>query len=200
MPAFLRRYAAARYNLRMPLSVFWDNSNIWLVGREVCKVREPGDEDAFRIHFSHLLDFVLDKRPLDYAFVGGSVPPASDPLWKRFESLGIEVDTQQRGITTGGEVAVDEIIQLAMANRVLDEPTPGILVLLTGDGSGYKDNKGFIKMIERAHKHGWAIEVVSWDAGCNRYLKHFVEQHGTYRPLEPVYDRVTFVNNKRWAK
>ncbi len=85
----------------MPLSVFWDNSNIWLIGREVCKAREPGDEDAFRIHFSHLLDFVLNRRPLDYAFVGGSVPPSSDPLWKRFESFGIEVDTQQRGVTTG---------------------------------------------------------------------------------------------------
>ena len=184
----------------MPLSVFWDNSNIWLVGRDVCKDREPGDEEAFRIHFGHLLEFVLDGRDLDYAFVGGSVPPSSDPLWKRFETLGIRVDTQQRGALTGGEIAVDEIIQLAMANRILDEEKPGTLVLLTGDGSGYQDGKGFIKQIERASKHGWAVEVVSWDAGCNRYLKHFAEQHGTYRSLEPVYEKVTFVNNKRWAK
>jgi hypothetical protein len=108
----------------MGISVFWDNSNIWLVGRGVCKAKEPGDEDAFRIHFSKLLDFVLDGRTLDYAFVGGSVPPDSDPLWKRFKSLGITVETHERGVASGGEVAVDEMIQLAMANRVLDESTP----------------------------------------------------------------------------
>jgi hypothetical protein len=184
----------------MTLSVFWDNSNIWLVGRGVCHQREPGDEMAFRIHFSHLLDYVLQGRVLDYAFVGGSVPPSSDPLWNRFENLGIEVDKQERGESSGGEVAVDEIIQLSIANRVLDVTPPGTIVLLTGDGSGYTDGKGFIKALERAHNHGWVIEVVSWDAGCNRYLRHFAQTNGTYRPLEPAYDKVTFINNRRWAQ
>jgi NYN domain-containing protein len=184
----------------MGISVFWDNSNIWLVGRGVCSQREPGDELAFRIHFAHLLDFVINKRQLDYSFVCGSVPPSSDPLWRRFENLGIVVDRQERGQGTGGEVAVDEMIQLSMANRVLDVTPPETLVLLTGDGSGYTDGKGFITALERAHKHGWNVEVVSWDAGCNRYLQHFVAKNGTYRSLEPVYDKVTFINNKRWAQ
>ncbi len=184
----------------MGLSIFWDNSNIWLVGRNVCHQREPGDEPAFRIHFGHLLDFVLNGRPLDYAFVGGSVPPSSDPLWKRFEDLGIDVQRQERGEATGREIAVDEGIQFEMANLVLDGTVPDRIVLLTGDGSGYTDGKGFIKQLERAHRHGWAIEVVSWDAGCNRYLRHFAEKNGGYRPLEPVYEQVTFINNKRWAR
>jgi hypothetical protein len=122
----------------MALSVFWDNSNIWLVGRNVCRQREPGDEGGFRIHFSNMLDFVLNGRDLDYAFVGGSVPPQSDPLWTRFEYLGVVVDKQWGGEGSGGEIAVDEMIQLAMANRVLDEQ-PATMVLLTGDGSGYSD-------------------------------------------------------------
>ena len=63
-------------------------------GWSVAVQREPGDDWAFRIHFSHLLDFVLDGRQLDYAFVGGSVPPSSNPLWKRFENLGIDVEKQ----------------------------------------------------------------------------------------------------------
>ena len=74
------------------------------------------------------------------------------------------------------------------------------MVLLTGDGNGYSDGKGFIKQLERAHKHGWQIEVVSWDAGCNRQLKNFAEQNGVYRSLEPAYEKIIFVNNKRWAK
>jgi len=86
-----------------------------------------------------------------------------------------------------------------MANRVLDVP-PGKMVLLTGDGSGYSDGRGFIKQLERAKNHKWEIEVVSWDAGCNRYLRAFAQDNGTYRSLEPVYYNVTFINNKRWVK
>ena len=184
----------------MGLSIFWDNSNIWLVGQGVCRQREPGDDFAFRIHFANLLDFVLDKRKSDYAFVCGSIPPPSESLWERFKNLGIKVQTQERGEGTGREVAVDEVIQLDMANRVLDEKTPGTMVLLTGDGSGYNDGKGFLKQLERAHTHGWKIEVVSWDAGCNGNLKKFAQKNGVYRPLEPAYDHVTFINNKRSAK
>jgi hypothetical protein len=184
----------------MALSVFWDNSNIWLVGRGVCAQHEPGDETAFRIHFSKLFDYVLNGRPVDSAFGAGSIPPNNDPLWQRFRDLGIHIETQERGAGSGREIAVDEIIQLRMANRVLAAPAPGRMVLLTGDGSGYTDGKGFITQLELAHKHGWEIEVVSWDAGCNRYLRQFAQTNGTYRALEPAYDQITFVNNKRWAK
>jgi len=183
----------------MSLNIFWDNSNIWLVGRSVCEKREPGDEWGFRIHFSYLLDFVVNGRQVREAFVCGSIPPNNDPLWQRFASLGIKVNTQERGESSGGEVAVDEIIQLEMANSVLDMP-PETMVLLTGNGSGYLDGQGFSKQLERAHKHGWKVEVISWDAGCNRHLKAFAQTHGTYRPLEPAYEKVTFVNDKRWAK
>jgi hypothetical protein len=30
-------------------------------------------------------------------------------------------------------------------------------------------------------------------------LRAFAERCGSYRSLEPVYDKVTFINNKRWA-
>ncbi|MEO1299644.1 MAG: hypothetical protein AAFW75_28495 [Cyanobacteria bacterium J06636_16] len=87
----------------MNTSVFWDNSNIWLVGRNVCAQREPGDEQAFRIHFAYMLDFVCNGQTVDFAFVGGSIPPNNDPLWKRFETLGINVEKQECGQETGGE-------------------------------------------------------------------------------------------------
>jgi len=32
---------------------------------------------------------------------------------------------------------------------------------LTGDNSGYTVGKGFLKQLERAPKHGWAIEVIN---------------------------------------
>lgn len=137
----------------MSLNVFIDNSNIWLVGRKVCSIKEPGNEAGFRIHFSKLFDFVCDNRNVSFAYVGGSVPPNNDDLWKRLQALGATVETQERA-ASGGEVAVDEAIQLQMANRALDVEPPETMVLLTGDGSGYSDGKGFIKQLERALKRG----------------------------------------------
>jgi hypothetical protein len=180
----------------MGLNLFWDNSNIWIVGKGVAKARDPGDASAFRIHFANLLDWVAYDRPIDYAFLAGSVPPPKDDLWARLDSLGVEVAVQERGQLTGSEIAVDEVIQLAMANRILDVP-PATMILLTGDGSGYNEGKGFVKQLERAVAHKWEIEVVSWNAGCNRRLRQFALDHGIYRSLEGAYDRVTYISNKR---
>lgn len=182
------------------VNLFWDNSNIWLVGQKVCMQREPHDVQAFRIHFENLFDFVINNRKVSYAFVGGSIPPQTSALWQRFRNLGIEVETQERGAIGGGEVAVDESIQLKMANRLLDLEQPETIVLLTGDGAGYSDGKGFIAQLDRAIKKGWRIEVVSWDAGCNRHLKRFAQANGLYIPLENAYEKVTFINDKRWAE
>lgn len=183
----------------MSLNIYLDNSNIWLVGRNVCTKREPGHEAAFRIHFAKLFDFVRNNRNVSFAYVAGSVPPNNDGLWNRLEAQGAIVEKQERA-ASGGEVAVDEAILLQIANRILDAETPETIVLLTGDGSGYTDGKGFIKQLERALKFGWNVEVVSWDEGCNRHLKEFALANGVYRPLEAAYESITFINNVRWAK
>lgn len=183
----------------MSINVFWDNSNIWLVGRKVCAQKEPGFESAFRIHFSKLFTHIVGGREVEYAFVGGSLPPNNDELWNKFKDLGVEVETQERGGLNGGEVAVDQSIHLAMLERISDADEPGTMVVLTGDGNGYMDGKGFIKQLERAVKKGWKIEVVSWDAGCNRHLKKYAQDNGRYISLEPSYLNVTFINNHRSA-
>ncbi len=182
----------------MTLNIFWDNSNIWLVGKNVCKQNEPGQENGFRIEFSNLFDFAIDNRKVEFAFLGGSIPPESDDVWKKFQALGIKVNTQERGASSGGEVAVDEQIQLAMLERVCDVG-PQTMILLTGDGSGYNQGKGFIKQLERAATKGWRIEVVSWDIGCNGALRQFAKDKGRYRALEPVYNRVTYIQGGRRA-
>ncbi len=181
------------------INVFWDNSNIWLVGKVVCGIKEPGDEFGFRIHLANLFNYVCGGRDITYAYVAGSVPPPSDGIWKRFQALRIKVEKQQRGLD-GKEVAVDEAIQLAIANRIIDLlPKTETIVLLTGDGAGFNQGRGFISALERAVKMGFNIEVVSWDAGVNRNLKRFAQTKGIYTSLEPGYENITFINNKRWA-
>lgn len=181
------------------INIFWDNSNIWLTGLSECKKREPSMEAGFRIHFLNLLNHVQQGRDVSFAFLAGSIPPNNDKLWDRFKQLGVVVETQERGQSSGGEIAVDDAIHLAMANRILDCDAPETMVLLTGDGSGYADGKGFIKQLERALKKGWKIEVWAWGIGCNRYLKEFAENNGKYYDLATAYNEITFINNVRWA-
>jgi len=51
------------------LNIFWDTSNIWLVGRKVCTTIEPGNEDAFRVHILKLFDFVRSSVAAAKSFV-----------------------------------------------------------------------------------------------------------------------------------
>ncbi len=184
----------------MSLHIFWDNSNIFLVGRNMCKQKEPNHETAFRIHFENLFDFIADKRKVTSAFLAGSIPPGNDALWKKFEELSIIVEKQERGQDNNKEIAVDEAIQLRMSNCVLDNDTPGTICLLTGDGAGHSEGKGFIRQLERVVKKGWKIEVISWDIGCNRKLKEYATENGKYRSLESVYENITFIEKFRPVK
>lgn len=182
------------------INLFWDNSNIYIEGQKVCNKTESCNVFDFRIHFLNLFEFARNNRPISYSFVGGSIPPENTKLWKRFEDLNIELEIQERGEIGKKEIAVDEAIQLKIANLLLDKQYPETIILLTGDGAGYGDGKGFIKQLERALKKGWKIEVLSWDNSCNRFLKDFAKKNGIYIPLENAYYNITFINNKRWAK
>ena len=184
----------------MCVNIFWDNSNIWLVGKNVCAQKEKGLETQFRIHFANLFEFCCQGRQVSFAFLAGSVPPTTDELWTRIRELGIQIITQERGKYQNNEVAVDEIIQLKMANRILDCESPETMVLLTGDGKGYNQGIGFIPQLERAVKRNWKIEVISWGIGCNKALREFASNNGVFRELEPVYENVTFIEGFRLAR
>ncbi|WP_189065962.1 NYN domain-containing protein [Deinococcus seoulensis] len=180
----------------MTLHLFWDNSNIWLSGKDVSSMVEPGHELDFRIHFARLLSAVKAQRPLASAVVAGSLPPDNDALWETFDRLGVRVIKQERGNQTGGEVAVDEVLQLAMANTVLDH-APGTMLLLTGDGSGSTQGQGFLTQLQRARRYGWNIEVASWAASCNRFLKEYAQKEGQFIRLDDHYADVTFIAKGR---
>lgn len=185
----------------MGISIFWDNSNILLVGKNVCSKLEPGNEMLFRIHFRNLLEYVANGRTVNYAIAAGSVPPENDDLWKWFEKNNVKVIKQERGEISGKEIAVDEALHKALLERAIDtKDREETFVLLTGDGAGYMKGEGFIKELERVLALGHPIEVVSWNAGCSKMLKDFAQKNGSYRDLESVYEYVTFLEYKRTAK
>ena len=69
---------------------------------------------------------------------------------------------------------------------------PGIVALLTGDGAGYAEGRWFHSTLERMHRRGWRIEVLSWEHSCNRGMRVWAETNGVFVPLNDHYEAITF--------
>ena len=70
---------------------------------------------------------------------------------------------------------------------------PGIAVLLTGDGKGFYDGIGFHSDVERMHRKGWRIEILSWADSCNARMREWAEQNGVFVALDDFYNSVTYL-------
>lgn len=181
--------------------VFWDNSNIFISAKTVAAEREGGDAAyQVRIQFDNLLQLALAGRSLEYAIAVGSVPPPLRHVWNRLEQAGVKVELFERGSLSSREQAVDQALQTHMLRKALDyNGTPGIAVLLTGDGAGFLDGVGFHADLERMHKKGWGVEVLAWERTCNPRLNQWVNKIGLFVPLEDFYDAVTFTEDESGA-
>ena len=191
--------------------IYWDTSNICISAKEVAAEREgESARTRVRVHFRNLLTVAHANRPVLRAFAVGSIPPELRAVWNRLENKGVSVQLLERGSMGGGEQGVDEALQVAMLSDALDyNGDPGIAVLLTGDGRGFAEGRGFHANLERMHRRGWRIEVLSWRHSCNRGMREWAEANGAFIALDDYYDHVTFlerpapgepVANERHAK
>ena len=115
------------------------------------------------------------------------------------ESRGIEVKLFDRGNPESGEQDTpDRLLQLRMLEDALDyNGDPGIVALLTGDGAGYLEGAGFHRTLERMHKRGWRIEILSWAHSCNQRMRGWAERNGVFVALDDFYDSITFLEPSR---
>ena len=60
------------------------------------------------------------------------------------------------------EQGVDEILHLKIAQSLLDATSPSTIVLASGDAAEAEFSDGFLKMLERALKRGWKVELVAF--------------------------------------
>ena len=181
--------------------VYLDNSNIFHAAQDLAEERN-GDQYAryrVRINFENLLRLAHADRPLEKALAAGSIPPALVYLWNRLRSAGVEVHLFDRGEPGRGEQETpDQWLQLRMLESALDYyEDPGIMVLLTGDGAGYNEGRGFHRTLERMHRRGWKVEVLSWIHSCNQRMQEWVEANGVFVPLDDYYAAVTYTNEPR---
>ena len=181
--------------------VYWDNSNIFLEAQRFAAERElgPGARYRVRIHFENMLRLAHADRTMQRALAAGSVPPEMRQLWNRMEASGVEVFLFDRGDPGRGEQEMpDRVLQLRMLEDALDfNGDPGIAVLLTGDGAGYRDGAGFHSALERMHRRGWRVEILSWAHATNQRMRIWAEENGIFVPLDDFYEAVTFVEPSR---
>ena len=175
--------------------VYWDDSNIFIGARMVAAEREGEAVRArIRIHFRNLLELARAGREIEHAVAVGSIPPELRHVWNRLENEGVTVHWLERGAMQGREQGVDQTLQTAMLRDAFDyNGDPGIVVMLTGDGAGFYDGAGFHADLERMHRRGWRIEVLSWRHSCNRRMREWAEQNGKFVALDDFYDSVTFL-------
>ncbi len=181
--------------------VYWDNSNIFHEAQRIAEERN-GDVNAryrVRIHFENLLRLAHADRPLTKAMAAGSVPPELRQLWNRLENLGVEINLFDRGERDRGEQQTpDQWLQLRMLEDALDyNGDAGIVVLLTGDGAGYVEGRGFHSTLERMHRRDWQVEVLSWERSCGRGMREWAEENGVFIALDDYYDAITFMEPSR---
>jgi hypothetical protein len=181
--------------------IYWDNSNIFHEAQRLAEERSEGPNARYRIrvHFDNMLRLAHADRPIERALAVGSVPSEMRQLWNRMESNGIEVRLFDRGSRERGEQEMpDRLLQLRMLEDALDyNGSPGIVVLLTGDGAGYLEGAGFHSTLERTHRRNWRIEILSWVHACNQRMRRWAESNGVFVPLDDFYDAITFTEPSR---
>ena len=175
--------------------IYWDNSNIFISAKQDAVEREGNDARIrVRIDFSNMMKLARADREIENAVAVGSVPPELRHVWNRLEGEGVRVELLERGEMSGKEQGVDHALQTCMLRDTVDyNGDPGVAVLLTGDGSGFYDGVGFHADLERMHKKGWRIEVLSWQNSCNARMKKWAEENGLFIALDDFYDSVTFL-------
>ncbi len=181
--------------------IYWDNSNIFHEAQRLAEEKGEGPNARYRVRvqFDNLLRLAHADRPIERALAVGSVPPEMRQLWNRMESNGVEVQLFDRGSPERGEQEMpDRLLQLRMLEDALDyNGTPSVAVLLTGDGAGYMEGAGFQSTLERMHKRGWRVEILSWAHSCNQRMRRWAEHNGLFVALDDFYEAITFMEPSR---
>ena len=175
--------------------IYRDNSKVFISAQQVAIEREGETaRPRVRIHFRNLLELASAGREIEHAVAVGSIPPELGLVWNVLENEGVAVQKLERGLMQGREQGVDQALQTVMLRDGFDyNGDPGIAVLLTGDGAGFDDGVGFHADLERMHRRGWWIEVLSWRHSCNRRMREWAETNGTFVALDDFYDSITFL-------
>ena len=181
--------------------VYWDNSNIYARAKTAAQREGWAARKRVRINFERLMRLACAGRAMEKAVVAGSTPPLPEAaVWRRMTGVrGVTMLTQfHRGGRRGKEQEVPDLrLQLRMMCDALDFPdSPGVAVLLTGDGKP-RGGEGFFRALRRMRGAGWRVELLAWKSGCSTAMRRWAEKNGVFVPLDDYYEAVTFLEESR---
>ena len=182
--------------------VYWDNSNIFIGAQTLAEEREKSPDARYRarISFRAMLFLARAKRRVEKTVVAGSTPPAAREVWSELRNSGAEVALFDRGDGGKEQEVPDQQLQLQMMTDALrHSSSPGVAVLLTGDGKGREQNKGFHYALELMHSRGWRVELLAWEKSCHSQMREWTRKNGVYVPLDDHYESVTYLEKSRNA-
>ncbi|KAI9822147.1 MAG: hypothetical protein M1832_003150 [Thelocarpon impressellum] len=89
------------------------------------------------------------------------------PTKRRYHKSGNATSGPSSGSESAGpqklvEQAVDEVLHLKMLESIVDADEPATMVLASGDAAEAEYSEGFMKMVDRALRKGWNVELVSF--------------------------------------
>lgn len=180
--------------------IIWDNSNIHYGGLDqVRPIKEPNSVmELYRTHFMNLLNLVTAGRSIGKVIFVGSTPPEADAIWKYLRSIGINPDTIARSADGGENDTTDHLLQTKLLRLAFDYE-PGVIALLSGDGAGINQNRGFFADLKRMSSKGWQVEVYAWDENCHTDMKKYAKEHWSFTNLSDYYEHITFLQGERPA-
>lgn len=115
---------------------------------------------------SHHGGYANNAASMGLEIVSGAAPASSHPFGSPMPSRNRPGDSQK-----WVEQGVDELIHLKMLESIVDADKPSTMVLATGDAAVAEYSGGFFKMVERALKKGWTVEIVAWSLGISRQYR-----------------------------
>ena len=180
--------------------IYWDNSNIYIGAKRASTQLDPNEDGAFirvRINLKHLYYLARNRLDVERIVVATSSPPELTELANLFLSLSGSGKGEVLDFTRGEEDPTEQEVpdtrlQLRMLEAMCD-CEPGVVVVLTGDGSGYEQGTGFWRTLERMHKNGWEVELLSWKEQCHSGLRKWLELNGKFVPLDDHYKSITYL-------
>ena len=52
-------------------------------------------------------------------------------------------------------------------------------------------------LVERMHRRGWRMEILSWAHSCNPRMRRWAEDNGVFVPLDDFCESITFLEPSR---
>lgn len=179
------------------LVVLGDNSNYWIEGKKYAgRLRNLETEDpSWRVHFGNLFQTVIADRECALLRVFGSIPPATDTIWEKYNAANISVDTCERSKWTGQEKRVDARFQKLMSYECgrFSEWSPRRRAAwrsycLIGGDADYSDEVRF------ALESGISVDVWTWRSARSEVYRTMDSEFATMslRYLDAVFENIGF--------